>query len=583
MSLLMQALRTAEAKKKQAAGTPAAAPEAPAPAALRPSEGGELTLEVKEPTREDIATAKEMAADAAAAQLQAQSESPSQLQLQNNEPAETVEPVPVPVPVAVAVAAPAAEPVDYFSSEVPPARPTFAPAPPVDATPAPAPAERQLQPDPGAPAAPVSGYETPAMPSALPIPPAPASPLMPAPAPGAGPLGESVKQTGPTVQQQKDARGIAGAVFAAKAGMRNRRPLLLAAAGLLVLGAAGLYGYLQYMRLSAPQGVPYSNQGVLVPNVADATVAPVEVAPVVADPAAATDPAPTFAQPAPASRAAAGAAMPGAGAPALPNRTRAAARERVRESGNPLSDEPADGSGNFSSNAAANPPPRMARAAPSGASTSLRVSEGTSRPIELTRNDGSRRINPTLTDAYQAFVSGDAAAARTQYQQVLQQEPDNRDALLGLAAIAVNRRQSAEAGAFYARLLELDPSDAEAASGLASVQRSDPVQAESNLKKVIAASPQTGSAHFALGNVYAQQQRWAEAQQAYFHALGAVPGNADYAFNLAVSLDKLGQKKLALDAYAKSLQLAQGASSNVNLPTVQTRVAQLRRELAGTP
>ena len=223
---------------------------------------------------------------------------------------------------------------------------------------------------------------------------------------------------------------------------------------------------------------------------------------------------------------------------------------------------------------------RPARAAAPTVAPEAAPRERAAAPIAVTRNDGSRQLNPALASAYQAFVAGDQATARRQYQQALQQEPDNRDALLGLAALAVNRAQGAEAAAFYARLLELDPTDAEAASGLASVQRSDPAQAESNLKKVIAASPQTGSAHFALGNVYAQQQRWPEAQQAYFLAFGAAPGNADYAFNLAVSLDKLGQKKLALDAYQKSLQLAQRGAAGVNAATVQTRVEQLRRDLA---
>jgi tetratricopeptide (TPR) repeat protein len=201
----------------------------------------------------------------------------------------------------------------------------------------------------------------------------------------------------------------------------------------------------------------------------------------------------------------------------------------------------------------------------------------TAEPIEVRRSDAARPVSPLLSGAYQSFVSGDTPAARSQYQRLLQQEPDNRDALLGMAAIALNRGQQAEAGSFYTRLLELDPADPEAAAGMASVQRGDPALAESRLKGVLAASPENGPALFALGNVYAQQARWAEAQQAYFRALGSEPNNAGYAFNLAVSLDKLTQPKLALEYYRRTLQLVGSGGASVNLRAVRERIAQLER------
>ena len=49
-----------------------------------------------------------------------------------------------------------------------------------------------------------------------------------------------------------------------------------------------------------------------------------------------------------------------------------------------------------------------------------------------------------------------------------------------------------------------------------------------------------------LGNQLAQQGRWSEAQQEYFKAFASEPDNADFAYNLAVSLDHLRQPKLAL-------------------------------------
>ncbi|MES2316470.1 MAG: tetratricopeptide repeat protein [Pseudomonadota bacterium] len=527
MSLLMQALRKAEsAKKSQGASPEAAAPETPAaPAAPVATPSGELTLEMKEPTREDIATASQVAAEAAAAEAA------------GHAPASHTEPLP---PVA------APEPaVDYFSSEVPPVRAPYVPA----EAPA-APQNQGFDPDRGFGAsAPVQ-----AAPVAPPPPVAPVAPVAEAIAPTSSRVKvglEQQKEADNAARKVQEARSAAGAVFAAKQGARNRRPLIIGAVALLLV-AAGAFGYFQFMRISQPVVYPQA-QVITVP--VGPPVGPVAA---VAVPLATEPPVAAVVPPA----AAVVAPDPAFAAAPRP----AAARPRAVASA-----APATNTGRRIIVVTPEARPRVSDVARDAA------------PIAFRRNDGSRQVNPTLSNAYQSFMAGDTAAARSQYQRVLQQEPDNRDALLGMAAIAVNKGQAGEAGSFYTRLLELDPTDAEAGAGLASVQRGDPNQTESNLKKVLAGNPQTGSAHFALGNVYAQQQRWPEAQQAYFQALGATPANADYAFNLAVSLDKLGQKKLALDTYQKALQLAQRGAANVNQVVVNDRIRQLQHEMAAAP
>jgi tetratricopeptide (TPR) repeat protein len=66
----------------------------------------------------------------------------------------------------------------------------------------------------------------------------------------------------------------------------------------------------------------------------------------------------------------------------------------------------------------------------------------------------------------------------------------------------------------------------------------------------------SGFLYFTLGNLYAEQGSWPAAQQAYFQAYQFQPENADYAFNLAVGLEHLGQSNLALDYYRKALDLS---------------------------
>ena len=135
------------------------------------------------------------------------------------------------------------------------------------------------------------------------------------------------------------------------------------------------------------------------------------------------------------------------------------------------------------------------------------------------------------------------------------------------------------ADGYYQRLLQSDPRDAHAQAGQLALrsQQLDPVQVESRVKSLIATDRDSNVLYFTLGNQYAQQGRWAEAQQAYFKAFAANPDNADFAFNLAVSLDQLRQGKLALEYYRKALALAEKSSASFAPESARTRVQQLSR------
>ncbi|MGB8516355.1 MAG: hypothetical protein WCD45_00560, partial [Gallionella sp.] len=129
----------------------------------------------------------------------------------------------------------------------------------------------------------------------------------------------------------------------------------------------------------------------------------------------------------------------------------------------------------------------------------------------------------------------------------------NLDALLGVAAIAQRRGEDALAVQTYQKVLTLNPRNAFAHAGMAALH--DETDQESHLKLLLLEQENSAALHFALGNHYAAQTRWSEAQQAYFDAYQLEPGNADIAFNLAISLERLGQKKPASQFYLRALQL----------------------------
>ncbi len=211
---------------------------------------------------------------------------------------------------------------------------------------------------------------------------------------------------------------------------------------------------------------------------------------------------------------------------------------------------------------------------PSG-SVSQRAGEALA-PIAI--NAPTLSVDPLVEQAYQAFQRNDLAAARESYQRALAREPTNRDALLGLAAIDVRNGQLSSAEARYLKLLEIDPRDSHAVASLITLRgQLDPVASESRLKSLIATQPESALLHFSLGNQYAQQSRWSEAQAAYFKAHSVDPENADYAFNLAVSLDQLHQGKLALEFYQRALALTDKRAASFNPAHARLRVQELSK------
>ena len=173
-----------------------------------------------------------------------------------------------------------------------------------------------------------------------------------------------------------------------------------------------------------------------------------------------------------------------------------------------------------------------------------------------TQDAASSQVDPVLMMAYEALQQGNYEKAGMLYSQVLSRAPDNIDAMLGLAAIAWKQGRPNVASRYYGRVLEINPRDTHAQVGLIAILgNADPIAAESKLKQLIGREP-SGFLYFTLGNLYAERGLWAQAQQAYFQAYQLHPDNSDYAFNLAVGLEHLGQTRPALDYYRKALDLS---------------------------
>ncbi|MGC2167372.1 MAG: tetratricopeptide repeat protein [Gallionella sp.] len=166
---------------------------------------------------------------------------------------------------------------------------------------------------------------------------------------------------------------------------------------------------------------------------------------------------------------------------------------------------------------------------------------------------GAESLNSVIGNAYRAYRSGNFDESRLLYISVIDRDRQNADALLGLGAIAQRLGEDSTAAQYYLRVLEIDPRNAVANAGMSALSRNP--NSESLLKGLLREQRDSAALHFALGNIYAGQSRWGDAQTAYFNAYTIDSKNAELALNLAVSLDHLGQEKMAAQYYQRALEL----------------------------
>jgi len=202
------------------------------------------------------------------------------------------------------------------------------------------------------------------------------------------------------------------------------------------------------------------------------------------------------------------------------------------------------------------------------------------KPVKFVRTVRTDPVHKLLMQAYNAFYNQQYKQSEILYKDILLQEKNNRDALLGLAAIAIKQNRFEYARQKYRYLLKLNPRDSLAIAGISSIEKQTNLQlSESKLKFMIKNNPGSAHLYFALGSLYARQKKWPNAQSAYFSAWSASSKNADYAFNLAISLDHLDKKKQALQFYQHCLKLKQSSHTNFSATKVEKRISTLQKSL----
>ncbi len=196
------------------------------------------------------------------------------------------------------------------------------------------------------------------------------------------------------------------------------------------------------------------------------------------------------------------------------------------------------------------------------------------------------QINPALSAGYAALASGDYPLAKRKYAEAIAANSNSTDAHLGFATAAARSGSAADSALavrHYQRVIEIDPRNSTANAALIVLAGGTAAQTPSALRfsadqevalrMLVNQDPTASNAHFLLGNLYAESGRWRDAQQAYFEATTLQPQNADYNYNLAVSLDHLGQGAAAADFYKRAL--AATTKGQFDAAAVDRRIAAL--------
>lgn len=234
---------------------------------------------------------------------------------------------------------------------------------------------------------------------------------------------------------------------------------------------------------------------------------------------------------------------------------------------------------------AAPAPAEVPRAEPPAAARQDETVAATARtrPVFTAKPGGSR----TLDAAYAALLDGRLEAAAASYRQALASNPDERDALLGLAHIAHRQGRNDEARAFYQGVLRLEPNHPVAQAGLLALADADSEYPASRAREIAEQNPESAAAQSALGSALAREGLVADAQQAFFQAMSLEPDHPLHAYNLAVALDRLHKPDLARTYYERALALADQSSAGVrrNFPREATlkRLEQLRSDGVAKP
>lgn len=166
-------------------------------------------------------------------------------------------------------------------------------------------------------------------------------------------------------------------------------------------------------------------------------------------------------------------------------------------------------------------------------------------------------LSESLAIAFQHHQAGRLPEAEEIYRQVLQQQPNQVDALQLLGVIVHQSGQLEEAIAYYRQALARNPALSQVHSNLGIALRQKGLLEEAILhyQQAVTLQPNSAEFHYNLGIALSDQGELEEATQSYHRATALKPNYAAAHNNLGYVLHQLGQQQEAIACYNKAVEL----------------------------
>jgi Flp pilus assembly protein TadD len=182
-------------------------------------------------------------------------------------------------------------------------------------------------------------------------------------------------------------------------------------------------------------------------------------------------------------------------------------------------------------------------------------------------------VHEYLEQGYENLMDGHEAIAAGYYNEALKAEPKNELALFGLATTHQRMGNRDEARELYGRLLAINPTHREALNNfMALISDEAPEDAIEELEKLETENPDFSPIPAQLGVVYKKLGDNRMAVNKLVRALQLSPDNVSYKYNLAITLDAMGDTEEASDLYMELIEdYNNGATLPGDVETIRNR------------
>lgn len=183
-----------------------------------------------------------------------------------------------------------------------------------------------------------------------------------------------------------------------------------------------------------------------------------------------------------------------------------------------------------------------------------------------------------LNRAYEALMAGESEQAVEIYQSILAVNPQNQDALFGLAATYQRAGEANKARLLYEALLKINSHHREALNNyLVLISAESPEPALYELQKLAQRNPDFSPLIAQIALLYEKLGEPGLARREMLRAIAISPENLVYKYNLAVMMDRQQQRADAIALYQLLIDASlRGESVPVPVAEIQNRLTYLQ-------